>query len=156
MEQFKSQAQRIEEARKLNVDMSGYEAELKKLDTPPKPEYVPPANKTETIAENNITYATDHKTDTEYVMLFILIAVMAVCAVWYYSMLRGRLTVRASTYLMLISEGNSEDHANKIALAVDLFAANQLKNGAMYHVNEVYGGRQLALIADARLQGFKG
>lgn len=78
-------------------------------------------------------------------------------AAWFIFALRGRLTVRASTYLMVLSQtGATRYSANKLALSIDSFAATHLRNAAMYHVNEVFGGSRLSLISEARLQGFLG
>lgn len=78
-------------------------------------------------------------------------------AIWFLVVLRGRLIVRASTYLMALQQdGATTASANRLASSIDSFAANQLRNGAMYHVNEVFNGSRLAMISEARLRGFKG
>lgn len=90
-------------------------------------------------------------------MPFILGVVFVFAAFWYWSLLRGRLLVRASTYLMHMERPDATPElCNRLALSVDLYAAKQLAPGALYHCREVFGGHQLALISEARLQGFIG
>jgi hypothetical protein len=78
-------------------------------------------------------------------------------SVWFLTVLRGRLVVRASTYLMALSQEDATTiSANRLASSIDTYAANQLRHGAMFHVNEVFNGSRLALISEARLRGFNG
>jgi len=68
----------------------------------------------------------------------------------------GKLTVRASTYLVLLHSGSTQMDANRAALSIDTYAAKGLMLGALQHVASSYNGIRLALISDARLKGFLG
>ena len=74
----------------------------------------------------------------------------------YYSMSRGRLAVRAFVYLGLLSRGDRPERANEKALSVDFHAASEMAPHALEFVNEFYGGKQLPMISNARINGFKG
>lgn len=80
----------------------------------------------------------------------------AIGTIWFFA-LRGRLTVRASTYLMALSQPNATPElCNRLALSIDTYAAKQLLPETRYHLNSVFNGNSLALISEARLQGFIG
>lgn len=89
-------------------------------------------------------------------MKIVLILALLIGAAWYYASLRGRLTVRAYTYLSELSYGGTEEAANKLALSIDLHAASKLSGIAMEHVKYTYAGNQSAMISHARLKGFRG
>jgi len=90
-------------------------------------------------------------------MVFILGLVLIFAAFWWWSMIRGRLFVRASTYLMYMTRPDATPElCNGVALSLDHFAAKELMPGALYHCRELFNGHQLALISEARLQGFRG
>lgn len=81
----------------------------------------------------------------------------SVVALFWFFALRGRLTVRASRYLMALSQPDATPElANRLALSIDTYAAKQLLPETRYHLNEVFNGNRLALISEARLQGFSG
>jgi len=78
-------------------------------------------------------------------------------ALWFLIVLRGRLLVRAATYIMALQQdGATTDSANRVASSIDSFAANKLRSWAMTHVYESFSGSRLALISEARLRGFNG
>lgn len=90
-------------------------------------------------------------------MPFVLGLVIAFAAFWYWSMIRGRLLVRASTYLMSLERPDATPElANRLALSIDHYATKELMQGSLFHCQEVFNGRQLALISEARLRGFRG
>ncbi len=77
--------------------------------------------------------------------------------VWFLLAKRGKITVRASTYLMALAEADATpEAANRLAFSIDSYAAYQLRSSAIYHLNEVYSGSRLAMISEARLRGFAG
>ncbi|TGU70314.1 hypothetical protein E4633_19190 [Geomonas terrae] len=70
---------------------------------------------------------------------------------------RGKITVRASTYLIMLSLPDATpESANKLALSIDTYAAKELLPGTLSHLNEMFNGSHLALISEARLRGFHG
>lgn len=85
-----------------------------------------------------------------FIMLF------AVCTIWYYSIQRGRLVVRAAAYIIGLAEGSSPEDANSFASSIDTFSASKRKQEVMSFVHAAYGGSQLALISEARPLGFIG
>ena len=90
-------------------------------------------------------------------MFVVLLECLLIVSVWWYFKLKGRRIAKAYTYLMIIKRpGATEDSANRIALSIDMFGANQLKPLTMLHVNEVFNGNKQALISKARSQGFRG
>ena len=89
-------------------------------------------------------------------MGFIFFIVLAIGAAWYYAGLRGKLTVRAFVYVSEVAAGRTEWEANKTALSLDYNAASKCSGIAMNYVNTIHGGRQLDLISEARLLGFRG
>lgn len=89
-------------------------------------------------------------------MGFILFIVLAIGAAWFYAGLRGKLTVRAFVYVSERAAGRTEMEANKTAMSLDHNAASRFSGMAMNYVNSIHGGRQLDLISEARLLGFRG
>lgn len=87
------------------------------------------------------------------VVLFVLLAIGAAL---YYSMSRGRLTVRAAGYLLMLGDGATQVEANRFASSIDMYEAAKRKPEVMSCVKDVFGGSQLALISLARLNGFSG
>lgn len=78
-------------------------------------------------------------------------------ALFGFLVLRGRLTVRASSYLLAMSRPNATPElCNRLALSIDAYAAKQLLPETRYYLNEFFNGNRLALISEARLQGFMG
>lgn len=76
---------------------------------------------------------------------------------WFLLAKRGKITVRASTYLMAIAQNDATpETANRLAFSIDSYAAYQLRTAALYHLNEAYSGSRLAMISEARLRGFRG
>lgn len=89
-------------------------------------------------------------------MHIVILIILAIAGLWYFSMIRGRLSVRAAAYLLALENGASPQEANRFALSIDMYEAAKRKNEVMYCVQQVYGGSQLALISEARLMGFIG
>lgn len=76
---------------------------------------------------------------------------------WFLLAKRGKITVRASTYLMALAQTDTTpETANRLAFSIDSYAAYHLRTAALYHLNEVYNGSRLAMISEARLKGFRG
>lgn len=76
---------------------------------------------------------------------------------WFLLAKRGKVTVRASTYLMALAQTNTTpETANRLAFSIDSYAAYHLRAAALHHLNETYKGSRLALISEARLRGFTG
>lgn len=90
-------------------------------------------------------------------MAILIIIALAFAAFWWWSMIRGRLLVRASTYLMHMTRPDATPElCNGLALSIDLHAAKELMPGSLYHCRELFNGHQLSLISEARLRGFRG
>lgn len=85
-----------------------------------------------------------------------IIVIIAFAAVWYFFMTRARLLVRAFVFIDCVVQGNTVEHANRLAARVDMHASNQLRGEAMLYVNGMFNGKQLALISHARLLGYNG
>lgn len=76
---------------------------------------------------------------------------------WFLLAKRGKITVRASTYIMALAQHDATPEiANRLAFSIDSYAAYQLRPAALYHLNEAYSGSRLAMISEARLRGFRG
>ncbi len=87
---------------------------------------------------------------------FLLTAALMV-GVWWYFKLKGRLLARAYSYLVLQKRpGSTVESSNWMALSIDMYAANQVKQAMREHLDQVYGGSRPALLAEARAQGFRG
>lgn len=90
-------------------------------------------------------------------VVVLLITGLLVAAVWWYFKLRGLRLARAYTYLMILKrDGSTEASSNRIAISVDMYAANQLKTTSLRHVVTEYKGSRSALIAEAKSKGFRG
>jgi len=90
-------------------------------------------------------------------MVVAFLAGMLIVGTWWYFKLKARRLAKAYTYLMILKRnGSTIDSSNRIALSIDMFAADQLKPSTMLHVNQVFNGNPAALISEARSQGFRG
>lgn len=87
--------------------------------------------------------------------MFYIIVLIAI-GLWYWSLCRGRLAVRAFIYLSVLSRTGSEDSANAEALSLGFFAATDYVELATAYANMCYNGSQLSMIADARKSGYRG
>lgn len=87
------------------------------------------------------------------VLIFLAIAIATALTL---SMKRGTKAVQAYVYLATRSEGKSETEANDIASRIDTHSAAALNKTMRMFCNHCYGGKQLAMISSARLDGFKG
>jgi len=84
-------------------------------------------------------------------IVFGLIAVF-----FFYLTRRGIKAVRAYVYLAERSEGKSQLEANYIAARIDSRGAGYLNDAMRVFCRHCYGGRQLAMIAYAKSDGFMG
>lgn len=91
------------------------------------------------------------------VSILITVLVVAVIGVWRHFRLKERRIARAYTFLTILKrDGSTVDSSNRMALTIDMFAANQLKARTALHIDKVFNGKHLALISEARAQGFRG
>lgn len=77
---------------------------------------------------------------------------LALGGIWWFSMIRARLAVRAYVYLAERQSGASVEEANKIASRIDTNAASYMVPDMMEYARTV--GGQLGLISAARIAGF--
>ncbi|MBX9904958.1 MAG: hypothetical protein K2Y31_11420 [Burkholderiales bacterium] len=89
-------------------------------------------------------------------MEVVIFSVIAIVAAFIFLMKRGAKAVQAYVYLAARSEGKNEVEANDIALRIDTHSAGALNSSMLVFCKHCYGGRQLAMISIARLDGFKG
>lgn len=92
---------------------------------------------------------------TEIVITGILIGGALVLALFVASVLRGRKAVRAYVYIVTRGEGASELEANIVASRIDSSKAGQLNPSVMEFIRVHYAGKQLPMMSDARLDGFR-
>jgi len=86
----------------------------------------------------------------------VIVCLLAAGVWWFFNMRVIRLA-RAYTYLRILARaGSTPESSNRIALSIDMYAANQMKPTTTSHVNDVYQGSQPALLADAKSKGFHG
>lgn len=88
-------------------------------------------------------------------MELILFIVVLAGIGFYFSVRRGRTTVRAAMYLMYMEEGYPVDDANNAIRGTDYADAAKHHAGIIQHASQPYEGSQLRMIAAARRQGFK-
>ncbi|ENU36636.1 MULTISPECIES: hypothetical protein [Acinetobacter] len=89
-------------------------------------------------------------------MEVVILTVIAIIAAFAFLMKRGVKAVQAYVYLAARLDGKSEAEANDIALRLDTHSAGHLNDAMRLFCQHCYGGRQLAMISGARLDGFKG
>jgi hypothetical protein len=77
-------------------------------------------------------------------------------ALWYWTLRRGRLTVRAFMYLGMLTQGASPMEANDKVFRVGYYQAAEFAPVAKSFVREYFEGKQLRMIAEARKRGFVG
>lgn len=77
-------------------------------------------------------------------------------ALWYWTLRRGLLTVRAFVYLGMLTQGMSPMQANDHVFRIWYFDAASYAPAVKSFLREYFGGRQLPMIAEARRQGFVG
>lgn len=88
----------------------------------------------------------------EYIILILCVAVLAL----YFSVRRGRTTVRAAMFLMYVEEeGYSVDAANRIVCGTGYSDAATYSAGIIRYASEPFAGSQLKMIAAARYKGFR-
>jgi len=86
----------------------------------------------------------------------VIFFVIAIVAAFIFMMKRGVKVVQAYVvYLAARSEGEIEAEANDIALRIDTHSAGDLNDAMYMFCSHCYGGRQLAIMSSARLDGFK-
>lgn len=91
----------------------------------------------------------------EHIGGWIALIVIAI-GLWYWSLRRGKLAVKALLYLYAIQDGQTPAEANRHVRTFTAHDLNVLAPGVKSYVQELYGGSQLAMIAKARKQGFVG
>lgn len=84
------------------------------------------------------------------------IIVIGAIALWFYTLHRGRLFVRAYMYLMFLMGGESPETANAKVQDVGYFSASKFAPLAKDFAAEFTEGKQLPVIAEARNKGFRG
>lgn len=90
----------------------------------------------------------------EIIAAIILAGVVGYCFLKHITK-RGSDTVRAFLYLAAIDSGATVEEANE-AVSIDITnAPTEFIRGAKEHVRIAYEGKQLAMIADAKSQGFR-
>lgn len=87
----------------------------------------------------------------EIVLIFVIFA----ACLFAFSVSRGKKAVRAYIYLVARGEGATEGEANGLALRIDTHRAGQLNLAMAEFVKMCYGGSQLTMISDARIDGFR-
>lgn len=88
-------------------------------------------------------------------MEIVFLIVVVIVALSIFLMSRGKKAVQAYVYLAARSDGASEAEANNIASRIDTHNAGNLNQAMLVFCKQCYGGRQLAMISDARLDGFQ-
>ena len=89
-------------------------------------------------------------------MEIVVVVIAVVIGLFVFSMSRGKKAVRAYVYLLSRSDGASEAEANLDASRIDTHRAGQLNDAMLMFNRQCYNGKQLAMISDARLDGFHG
>ena len=85
------------------------------------------------------------------------IIIIGAFALWFYTLYRGRLFVRAFMFIFGVTEGGmDEDSANYMAQNIGYLQATEFAPRAKHYAKMKYGGKQLPVIADARAKGFRG
>ena len=74
--------------------------------------------------------------------------------VWFYTLYRGRLFVRAYMFLIGLEDGMDVDAANCFARSIGYLKATEYVPQAKFFANSLFNGRQLPVIALARAKGF--
>ncbi|MCH2546756.1 MAG: hypothetical protein MK052_03985 [Alphaproteobacteria bacterium] len=85
-------------------------------------------------------------------LTLILIAI----GLWYWTLKRGMLTVKAFMYLDLLTKSRTPEEANQFVSTMTAEETGILAPTVKQIVQQYYGGKQLALIAQARNEGFTG
>ena len=88
-------------------------------------------------------------------MEFVILAATAIIAAFFFMVKRGKKAVQAYVYLAARSEGKGEFEANDIASRIDTYSAGHLNQAMLVFCKHCFGGRQLAMISSARLDGFR-
>lgn len=88
-------------------------------------------------------------------MELVTFAAIAIFIAFLFLIKRGTKAVQAYVYLAARSEGESEFDANDIASRIDTHSAGHLNQAMLVFCKHCYGGRQLAMISSARLDGFR-
>ena len=86
----------------------------------------------------------------EYIFLLLCFAGF----ILYFSVRRGRTTVRAAMFLMYMEDGHSVEDANNALRGTGYKDAAKHHAGIIRHASEPFGGQQLRMIAAARQKGF--
>ncbi len=89
-------------------------------------------------------------------MVGLPVLLVFMVALWYWTLRRGLLTVRAFMYLGMLTQGASPMQANDHAFKVGILTASGYAPVAKSFVREYFAGKQLGMIAEARKRGFVG
>ena len=87
----------------------------------------------------------------------VAVVVMICVGVYYlfkHTTDRGTNTVRAYIYLCAINDGATAEEANKLAKVDAAYLPKLTIRDAQEHVQSLYGGKQLPMIAEATRLGF--
>ena len=85
------------------------------------------------------------------------IIIVGALALWFYTLHRGRLFVRAYMFIMGMTEhGMDESSANYLAQDIGYMKATEFAPRAKEYAKRLHGGKQLPVIAEARAKGFRG
>lgn len=87
----------------------------------------------------------------EYIV--ITLCVLGISA--YFTVRRGRTTVRAAMYLIYLEEGCSVDDATTAILGTGYFSAAKYQDQLIARASAPFGGSQLKMLAKARQMGFR-
>jgi hypothetical protein len=88
-------------------------------------------------------------------MELAIIIITGVAGLFIFSMSRGKKAVRAFIYLTSRADGATVSEANDLASRIDTHRASELNTAMLHFVRHAYGGKQLPMISDARLDGFR-
>jgi hypothetical protein len=93
----------------------------------------------------------------EAVMDALIIIILGAGAVWYWTLVKGRRTVRAYIYLGLIHRPDiTPAEANGFVRRIGFLEATETAREAKSFIASAFGGKQLALLSYARQNGFQG
>lgn len=84
------------------------------------------------------------------------IVIAGVVGLWFFTLYRGRLFVRAYMYLMMLEEFGDLEKANECAMMLGYKDAARIAPSAKGFARQFFGGKQLPVMAEARRRGFRG
>lgn len=87
--------------------------------------------------------------------IFLLISFIVI-VLFFILLKRGKRSVQAYVYLVLIDQGKNISEANSIALSLSNERAGNLNRAMLECCKTHFHGKQLPMLAYARSQGFEG